>query len=197
MAEFSFTNCGIFRTCLSVVLLSAVWQLSSISEAKKIAEATEENCEVCVKFMTRFIESLDEDTKSNPAKIETAFRKFCKPTKGDDNRFCYYVGGLEESATGMLGEMSKPVSWSMPADKVCFKLFRKDEQICDLRYAKTYDYSKLDVKKLKVSELKAILSEWGEQCRGCSEKSDYVRLVEELMPRHAPDAAKTRSPNDL
>ena len=30
--------------------------------------------------------------------------------------------------------MSKPVSWSMPADKVCMKIFRKDEQICDLKY---------------------------------------------------------------
>jgi len=44
------------------------------------------------------------------------------------------VGGLEESATGMLSEMSKPVSWSMPADKICMKLYRRDEQICDLRY---------------------------------------------------------------
>lgn len=44
------------------------------------------------------------------------------------------MGGLEESATGMLGEMSKPVTWSMPADKVCGKLNRMDEQICDLRY---------------------------------------------------------------
>lgn len=49
---------------------------------------------------------------------------------------CYYLGGLEESATGILGEMSKPLSWSMPADKVCEKLKKKDIQICDLRYGK-------------------------------------------------------------
>ena len=46
------------------------------------------------------------------------------------------MGGLEESATGMLGEMSKPISWGVPADKVCMKLYRKDQQICDLRYGK-------------------------------------------------------------
>ena len=51
---------------------------------------------------------------------------------------CYYVGGLEESATGILGEMSKPVSWGMPADKVCMKLYKKDEQICDLKYGELY-----------------------------------------------------------
>lgn len=170
------------------LLFCAVLLSSQVTNAKKISEVTEENCEVCVQFMTRFIDSIDESVKSSPAKIEDAFRKFCKPTKGDDNRFCYYVGGLEESATGMLGEMSKPVSWSMPPDKVCMKLYRQDQQICDLRYAKTVDYSKMDIKKLKVGELKAILSEWGEQCRGCSEKSDYIKLVEELLPKHAPGA---------
>ena len=47
---------------------------------------------------------------------------------------CYYVGALEESATGMLNEMTKPISWGVPADKVCMKLYRKDEQICELKY---------------------------------------------------------------
>lgn len=152
--------------------------------SKKITEVTEANCEVCVKFIGQFIDSLDESTKSKPEKIEDAFRKFCKNTKKDDNRFCYYVGGLEESATGMLGEMSKPISWSMPADKVCMKLYRKDSQICDLRYEKTIDLTKVDLKKLKVHELKKILSDWDEQCRGCTEKSDYVKLVEELIPKY-------------
>ena len=47
---------------------------------------------------------------------------------------CYYVGGLEESATGMLNDLSKPISWGVPAEKVCFKLYKKDRQICDLKY---------------------------------------------------------------
>jgi len=42
---------------------------------------------VCVKFLNRFMESLDDSTKSAPVKIENAFRKFCKTAKGDDNRF--------------------------------------------------------------------------------------------------------------
>ena len=62
---------------------------------------------------------------------------------------------------------------------------------------KTFDYSKVDFKKLKVHELKQILSDWGEQCRGCSEKNDYVRLVEELLPKHAPEAVNSRAKNDL
>lgn len=167
------------------------------THAKKIKEANEENCEVCVNFLRRFMETLDAETKKEPPKIEDAFRKFCKNTKKDDNRFCYYVGGLEESATGSLGDMSKPVSWGMPADKVCMKLYRKDEQICDLKYDKTFDFASLNLKKLKVKDLKNILSDWGEQCRGCTEKSDYVNLIEQLLPKYAPEAAAQRSKNEL
>lgn len=42
---------------------------------------------VCVKFLSKFINTLDDATKSNPGKIEADFRKMCKSTKGDDNRF--------------------------------------------------------------------------------------------------------------
>ena len=42
---------------------------------------------VCVGFLTKFVDELDSDTKSDPKKIEKAFRKKCKNTKKDDNRF--------------------------------------------------------------------------------------------------------------
>ena len=29
-------------------------------------------------------------------------------------RFCYYLGGTADAATGNLGAMSKPLSWGMP-----------------------------------------------------------------------------------
>jgi Degradation arginine-rich protein for mis-folding. len=49
------------------------------------------------------------------------------------------LGGLEESATGILGELSKPLSWGMPATKICEKLKKSDSQICDLRYGKWFE----------------------------------------------------------
>lgn len=52
---------------------------------------------------------------------------------------CYYIGGLEESATKIVTEMSKPLSWGLPVDKVCQKLKKKDVQICDLRYGNISD----------------------------------------------------------
>lgn len=181
---------------LHLVLLVVLSNIHT-AQSKKITEITEDNCEVCLKFMTRFMDTLDADTKSSPQKIEDQFRKTCKNSKKDDNRFCYYIGGLEESATGILSEMSKPVSWGVPADKVCLKLYRKDQQICELKYEKTLDLSNVDLPKLKVKELKAILSDWDEKCRGCTEKSDYIKLIEELMPKYAPEAHAKRQKQEL
>lgn len=95
-----------------------------------------DECEVCVKTVDKFVEQMDPKAKSDHKKIETEFRKFCKNSKGKENRFCYYLGGVEESATGILGELSKPISWSLPSDKICEKLKKKDQQICDLRFGK-------------------------------------------------------------
>ena len=59
---------------------------------------------------------------------------------------------------------------------------------------KQIDLTKVELKKLKVKDLKKILSDWGEDnaCKGCAEKSDFIKKVEELMPKYAPEAAKKR-----
>ena len=41
--------------------------------------------------MTKFIDSLDPDVKSNPTKIEDEFRKACKSAKKAENRFVSYL----------------------------------------------------------------------------------------------------------
>lgn len=57
---------------------------------------------------------------------------------------------------------------------------------------KKINLEEIDFKKLKVKDLKKILSDWDEDkaCKGCSEKTDFVRAVKELMPKHAPEAWK-------
>lgn len=59
---------------------------------------------------------------------------------------------------------------------------------------KQIDLSTVNLKKLKVKDLKKILSDWGEDnaCKGCAEKSDFIKVVEDLMPKYAPEAAKKR-----
>ncbi len=97
------------------------------------------------------------------------------------------MGGLETSATYIIPEMSKPMSWNMPADKICReKLLKKDAQVCDLKYEKQIDLDAVDLKKLKVKDLKKILNDWGAETASLVEKSDFIRKIEELRPKFAP-----------
>lgn len=42
----------------------------------------------------------------------------------------------------------------------------------------------MDLKKLKVRDLKKILSDWDEICDGCLEKTDFIKRIEELKPKY-------------
>merc|ERR1712133_63677 len=137
--------------------------------------------------MKRFQDVLPKEDASDPKKIETSFKSFCKDLKHKENRFCYYLGGTSDAATGILGEMSKPLSWGMPVEKVCEKLKKKDRQVCELAYDKQIDFKSVDLKKLKVRDLKKILSDWEETCDGCLEKADYIKRIEEVKPKHVRD----------
>ncbi|KAG2471011.1 mesencephalic astrocyte-derived neurotrophic factor [Polypterus senegalus] len=172
---------------ISVAL--ALSLLSSPSLALKEGE-----CEVCVTFLGKFYQSLkDKDVQFTPAEIEKELLKTCKDAKGKENRLCYYIGATVDAATKIINEVSKPLSSHVPVEKICEKLKKKDGQICDLRYDKQVDLSTVDLKKLKVKDLKKILEEWGESCKGCAEKSDFIRRINELMPQYAPSAASART----
>jgi len=169
-------DCGV--VLLGLFCLIAASGISLTSALKR------EDCEVCISVIERFGNSLEADVKKDPKAIEDEFKIFCKNTKGRENSFCYSLGGLEISATGILGEMSKPLSWGMPADKICEKLKKKDAQFCELRYEKTIDLKTVDLKKLKVRDLKKILNDWDDVCEGCIEKSDFIKRIEELKPKY-------------
>nr|CAG4638098.1 EOG090X0F26 [Chydorus sphaericus] len=164
-----------------LVFCSLVFLCYLIAECWTLKEA---DCEVCFAVIRKFSDSLTNDDKKDPKLIEEKFRKYCKTAKGKEQRFCYYLGGVEESATGILGEMSKPLSWSTPVDKVCEKLKKKDVQICDLRFEKSIDVKTVDLKKLKVRDLKKILSDWDEACDDCIEKGDFIKRIELLKPKY-------------
>ena len=58
-----------------------------------------------------------------------------------------------------------------------------------MRAEKQVDLATVNLSKLRVPDLRKILDGWGEECRGCSEKSEFISLVKKLMPKYAPDAA--------
>ena len=49
---------------------------------------------------------------------------------------------------------------------------------------KKIDLASVDLKKLKVRDLKKILNDWDEGCDGCLEKSDFIKRIEVLKPKH-------------
>ncbi|KAL9838921.1 mesencephalic astrocyte-derived neurotrophic factor [Geothlypis trichas] len=152
------------------------------------------DCEVCVTFLGRFYQSLkDNDVEFTPSSIEKELLKSCKEAKGKENRLCYYIGATSDAATKIINEVSKPMSHHIPVEKICEKLKKKDSQICELKYDKQIDLSTVDLRKLRVKELRRILDDWGEVCKGCVEKYDFIRRIHELMPKYAPRAAGART----
>uniref|UniRef100_G1P9M6 Mesencephalic astrocyte derived neurotrophic factor n=2 Tax=Myotis lucifugus TaxID=59463 RepID=G1P9M6_MYOLU len=152
------------------------------------------DCEVCVSYLGRFYQDLkDRDVTFSPASIEKELVNFCREARGKENRLCYYIGATDDAATKIINEVSKPLAHHIPVEKICEKLKKKDSQICELKYDKQIDLSTVDLKKLRVKELKKILDDWGETCKGCAEKSDYIRKIHELMPKYAPKAASSRT----
>ncbi|XP_030812803.1 mesencephalic astrocyte-derived neurotrophic factor [Camarhynchus parvulus] len=152
------------------------------------------DCEVCVTFLGRFYQGLkDNDVEFTPSSIEKELLKSCKEAKGKENRLCYYIGATSDAATKIINEVSKPMSHHIPVEKICEKLKKKDSQICELKYDKQIDLSTVDLRKLRVKELRRILDDWGEVCKGCVEKYDFIRRIHELMPKYAPRAAGART----
>lgn len=121
---------------------------------------------VCLTFLGKFYQSLsDNNVQFTSDAIEKALVKACKDARGKENRFvshlviardsdrkaqstdpaftclsfcsqCYYIGATSDAATKIVNEVSKPLSYHVPVEKVCEKLKKKDGQICELKYGK-------------------------------------------------------------
>ncbi|VDK74033.1 unnamed protein product [Onchocerca ochengi] len=144
----------------------------------------QESCEVCEKVLRDVMDDMAISDRSDANKIDEALREHCGGVKGKENKFCFYIGALPESATSIMSDVVKPLSWSMPVEKVCEKLRTMDSQICELKFDKSIDWKTVDLKKLRVKELKKILENWGEECKGCTEKSEYVTRITEVKPKY-------------
>jgi len=152
--------------------------------ALSVAKYDASKCEVCTTFLGSLRASIDsKGGVDTPAKVEVELRAVCKDAKGKDERFCWYLGATDTSATGMVQTVTKPMSFHKPVEKICGELYKKDAQICDLKYEKKIDLQTVNIKKLKVKELRKVLEQNGEHCRGCTEKSEFVSKVEAIAAR--------------
>jgi len=161
-----------------IVVLSA---LLSMSVDAKLREG---DCEVCVKFITKFETTLTDEDRGNEEKLTNKLKKACKAAKNKDRKFCYYIGATADAATYSVKEVTKPLGFFKPASAICEGLKKKDAQICDLQYEKELDWKNINLKKMRVKELKKILADWEEDCKGCVEKSDFIKKIEAVRNKH-------------
>ncbi|KAF8565067.1 hypothetical protein P879_07291 [Paragonimus westermani] len=195
---------AVFSFVISISLLHCV--------TKKIDES---NCEgtvkpsvlfsllVCVKFIRKLYSNFETDNvdRSSLNDVKDAIVKLCKTADHVEDRFCYHIGAVEESAAKTVGTVALHISLFKPPEKVCEEISKTASDICSLKYPKKRDLTQFDFNKARLKELKEILYEWGiYDCPGCIEKSDYLQLVMEKLPIYAPEAAaalEQRKKHDL
>ncbi|XP_056603905.1 cerebral dopamine neurotrophic factor [Triplophysa dalaica] len=146
-----------------------------------------EECEVCVHFLERLYTSLVvRHTELSPELVEEGLIRTCAGATGKENRLCYYLGASSDAAAKVTGEVSRPLSAHVPVHKICQRLQRRDGQICELRYEHpVLDWSRDALSKMRVLELRRVLASWGEECRACLEKSEFIDLIQEVAPKHS------------
>jgi hypothetical protein len=144
-------------------------------------------------MVKRFAEKATAAKASSLEDYEATYRKVCKDVKDKkEKNFCYYVGASDISASTLLRVVSTPMKAGVPPESICNRLRSKDSQICLLSYGgggsgsgsagsggKTVP-NEQDLRKMKIRELKDLLEELGGDCKGCGDKSDYIRQIEAL-----------------
>ncbi|XP_068505641.1 cerebral dopamine neurotrophic factor [Syngnathus scovelli] len=144
------------------------------------------NCEVCVGFLHRLYGSVTSNHKElTPALVEKELFRACSAAQGKEARLCYYLGAIDDAATRVTASVSQPLASHVPVEKICQRLSSRDTQICQLKHEpELRDLRSEDLKKMRVLELRNILASWGEECRGCLEKHEFVSLILEKALLH-------------
>merc|ERR1719390_579969 len=90
-----------------------------------------------------------------------------------EKKICYYIDPIKR-------DVAQPFSLGMDSLKVCKRITKSNPEICTVKFpVKTDKMEKKDLSKLRVKQLKAILSERGVQCKGCVEKEEFVKMVQD------------------
>jgi hypothetical protein len=117
-----------------------------------------------------------EDSKKKP-KIEAAMGKYCankdNTLTAREKKICYYIDPIKR-------DIAQPFSLGMSSLKVCKRITKDNPEICTVKFpVKTDKMEKKDLSKLRVKQLKAILSERGVTCKGCLEKEEFIKKVQD------------------
>jgi len=80
----------------------------------------------------------------------------------------------------MKRDIAQPISLGMDPLKVCKRIDKTNPEICTVKFPiKTEKMEPKDLSKLRVKQLKQILADRGVECKGCLEKEEFIKRVEE------------------
>jgi hypothetical protein len=132
---------------------------------------------VCAKVMDDIRETMSKADSSNKPKIEGAIGKYCanekKTLNAREKKICYYIDPIKR-------DVAQPFSLGMTSLKLCQRITKSNPEICTVKFpVKTENMEKQDLSKLRVKQLKQILSERGVECKGCLEKEEYIKRVQD------------------
>ena len=119
--------------------------------------------------------SLTKEQAKKKPEIEKAMGDFCAKDNlnNREKKICYYIDPIKR-------DIAQPFSLGMPTLKLCQRISKTNPEICTVKFpVQTQNLEKKDLSKLRVKQLKQILSERGVDCKGCIEKEEFIKMVQE------------------
>eukprot|EP00522_Entomoneis_paludosa_P011961 CAMPEP_0172442088 /NCGR_PEP_ID=MMETSP1065-20121228/2566_1 /TAXON_ID=265537 /ORGANISM="Amphiprora paludosa, Strain CCMP125" /LENGTH=165 /DNA_ID=CAMNT_0013191787 /DNA_START=14 /DNA_END=511 /DNA_ORIENTATION=+ len=134
-------------------------------------------CEVCVKVMDDIKATMTKEQSRKKPEIEKAMGAYCADAESKlsarERKICYYIDPIKR-------DVAQPFSLGMDSLKLCQRITKSNPEICTVKFpVKTDNMEKKDISKLRVKQLKQILADRGVECKGCLEKEDFVKRVQE------------------
>jgi hypothetical protein len=129
----------------------------------------------CVKVMDDVKNSMSKDDSRNKPAIEQALGAYCakETLNAKEKKICYYIDPIKR-------DVAQPFSLGMSSLKVCERISKNNPEICTVKLpVKTEKMDAKDITKLRVKQLKQILADRGVDCKGCVEKEEFVKRVQE------------------
>ncbi|RQM24900.1 hypothetical protein B5M09_000061 [Aphanomyces astaci] len=159
------------------LLYVAVVALLGLS-AVEVSAKDDKECEVCIKVIDTLKAQYTDLLKESKGKpkldvAEVALEKMCTKFKSSPKE-----KKLVRPTRMVLSLRVRSIDVWCDTLKICQSLTKKNPEFCSIRFPIKTEAG-ADYSKLRVKELKKILSERGVSCNGCVEKSDFVKKLQD------------------
>ena len=132
---------------------------------------------MCIKVIDDVRATMSKADTKDKAKIEKALGNYCERSDigNREKKICYYLDPIKR-------DVAHPFSLGMTSEKVCKRIDTTNREICTVKFpVETEKLEPQDFSKLKVKQLKSILADRGVECKGCVEKDEFIKKIQETQ----------------